>query len=168
MGKGRTPILLTGGAVLIGVVRPWMVWGELPPLLASHFGADGTPDGMSQKTEFFVMYGLVMVFVLISLLGSVLLMEKIPVKYLNLPNKDYWLSSGKLPQAREKMSLAMWWMCAATMLLSTATLELVLQANLNRAPINSGVMWTLMGAYLIFSLGWVVKLLTAFTPPDKD
>ena len=162
----RTPKWLTLAAVVVGIIRPIMVWDDLPPILATHFQADGTPDGMSARFEFFVSYGLIMGLVLLSLIGSVVLMDRIPVKYLNLPHKDYWLKSGRLPEARAKMSLAMWWMSAATMLLSTATLELVLRSNLTRTPLEGGLMWTVMGAYSLFTLVWVGKLLLGFSPPD--
>ena len=122
---------------------------------------------MSGKLEFFVSYGAIMGLVLLSLIGSVVLMERIPTKYLNLPHKEYWVTSGRLPEARARMSHAMWWMSAATMLLSTATLERVLRSNLTRTPLDGTLMWTVIGAYGLFTLVWTGKLVLGFSPPDK-
>lgn len=166
MGNQRIAQAITALALLLGVVRPLQTWEQLPAAFASHFNAAGVPDAMSDKTQFFVFYAITMGVVILSLVGSAILMQKIPEKYLNLPHKEYWLKSGKLSEVRAKMQGAMWWMCAATMLLSTVVMELVLQANMHRVPINASLMWTAIVAYLVFDLYWLFSLLTSFTPPD--
>lgn len=133
--------------------------------MASHFGPGGVPNGASEKGLFFAMYAGTVLVVLLSLLGSVLLMGKLPSKYLNLPNKEYW-ERGRMGEARRRMSAAMWHMAAGTMLLFAATMEMVIQANLHHRNLDETLMWMLLGSYFIFTLVWTVKLLASFTPPD--
>jgi uncharacterized membrane protein len=148
------------------LVRSFVVFDQLPSTIASHYGPNGHPDGWSGRTEFFVLFWLVLAVVVGSLLGSAVLMKHIPARYLNLPHKEYWLQEGRLELARAKMEGAMWWMCASSTLLCTAVLELVIQSNLNREPLDSTLMWLVLGSYFVFTLVWTGKLLLGFSPPD--
>lgn len=135
-------------------------------MMASHFGPGGVPNGASTKGYFFTFYAAILLALLASLLGSAFLLEKIPLKYLNLPHKEYW-AEGRMSEARERMGALMWQMAAATVLLLAATLELVIVANLRRKNLNEGVMWLLLGGYFVFSLVWTVNLFRSFTPPEN-
>jgi len=133
--------------------------------VASHFDAQGKPDAFSSKEQFFLVYGLTMGFVFASLLVTIPLMNIIPVKYINIPHREYWLTAERLGEARAKIRKAMWWMCVATALLSTGVLELVIQSNLRGASFSSGSMLCLMGAYMTFTVIWLVRMMTSFKPP---
>lgn len=152
-------------ALAFCAARSAFTWEKLPPVMASHFGPGGVADGASSKGLFFLLYGTILLVVLVSLLGSVVLMEKLPLKYLNLPHKEYW-AEGRMDEARKRMSAVMWQMAAGTMLLMAATLELVIHANIQRGNLNENLMWLLLGGYLVFTLVWTVNLLRTFRPPD--
>jgi hypothetical protein len=166
VSQRKTTTRVAFGATALGFLRAWAVYDELPQTVASHYAADGTPDGMSSKADFFLYYGLTVAFVFVVMVGSTWMIEKLPARYINLPHKEYWLESGRLPEAREKINDGMWSMTAATMLLLVGVQELVLQANLARSGMNGLLMWIMFGAYMIFSFVWTAKLLTAFTPPE--
>src|SRR5690606_14949900 len=102
--------LLTVGALLIGVLGFMSVWDELASIVASHFDAQGRPNGFATKEQFFIVYGLMAGFVLSTLLFSIPLLKFMPVKYLNIPHREYWTTGGRLHEAIAKISAAMWWM----------------------------------------------------------
>ena len=157
--------VLTVGALLWGVLRVILVWDELPQTLASHFDAQGKPNGFSTKEQFFIVYGLMTGFVLSTLLVGIPLMKVIPPKYLNIPHRAYWLTGGRLNEAQAKISKAMWWMCVGTATLLTVVLELVIQSNLKGSTFSSSSMLFVMGAYFLFIVIWLIKMMTSFTPP---
>lgn len=160
--------LLTIAALVYSTTRAAFAWSELPTIMASHFGAGGVPDAFMSKGQFFSVFAATVIVTLSSLIGSVLLMHKIPEKYLNLPHKEYWLQKDRMPEARRRMASAMWAMTAATTLLFAVTLELVVSANLARRNLDNQIMWLTLGAFMIFTLLWIVKIVLSFSPPNES
>ncbi len=158
--------LITVAALVFSATRAAFVYPRLPNVVASHFGAAGVPDAFSSKEQFFLIFFGTVVFTVGSLLLSVLLMHRIPPRYLNLPHKEYWLDDNRLPEARRRMAAAMWSFSAATMVLCAFVLELVIAANLEQRNLSGPAIWIALGCYTVFTLVWVVKLLVSFTPKD--
>ena len=81
-------------------------YSQLPAVVASHFDAHGTANGWQTKQAFFS------VFVAVTLLGAVLvfvlpaLIAIVPRQFINLPNKDYWLSPERLEASHQFPSQA--------------------------------------------------------------
>jgi hypothetical protein len=57
------------------------------------------------------------------------------------------------------------WFAVALTTLSVATLELVLQANLARAPLANAAMFGLVASFLVFTVLWLALLERSFRPP---
>jgi hypothetical protein len=63
---------------------------QLPPQMASHFNGAGQANAYQSKAGFIGFYiGLVLLMSGI-FAGLGLLLPKIPVRLINIPNKDYW------------------------------------------------------------------------------
>ncbi|GAA1850188.1 DUF1648 domain-containing protein [Brevibacterium marinum] len=78
--------------VLIGIAL-WF-WFRAPNQVPSHFGADGQPDDWSSKGETLAI--LVPLGVGIAVLFSIRwIWEKLPMRFLNIPHKEYWLQHGQ-------------------------------------------------------------------------
>ena len=56
MKKYAKLLLLTTGITLLPILAGLLLWEELPEQIATHFGADGTPNGWSGKP--FAVFGL--------------------------------------------------------------------------------------------------------------
>jgi len=78
--------------VLYGVVQARFYSSRMPWVIASHFGAGGTPNGWQTQSAFFVIE--IFVVAIAALLGFVVpkTLSALPVSMINLPNKQYWLS----------------------------------------------------------------------------
>ena len=74
----------------------WLTSGDLPPVVASHFGVGGTANGFMGRGTY-TTFMLAMVVAVPALIGfSGQLVRILPLQLINLPNKQYWLA----PQRR--------------------------------------------------------------------
>jgi hypothetical protein len=95
----KTNILPVLALVLAAVAAFILVSGRsLPPIVASHFAASGHANGFMPRGDY-------LVFMLLIALGVPLLLalipyslRSIPLRFVNLPNREYWLA----PERREE------------------------------------------------------------------
>ena len=78
----------------------FVLWGhgQLPERVPIHFDFGGNPDRVSVKAELTIVNLSVGILMLLCFGVGAMLIEKVPAKYINLPNRDYWLS----PERKEK------------------------------------------------------------------
>jgi hypothetical protein len=74
----------------------WWTSGDLPPVVASHFGPGGAANGFMARRTYtaFMLAVVVAVPALVGFSGQ--LVRLLPIQWINLPNKDHWLA----PQRR--------------------------------------------------------------------
>jgi uncharacterized membrane protein len=74
----------------------WWTSGDLPPVVASHFGPGGAANGFMARRTYtaFMLAVVVAVPALVGFSGQ--LVRLLPIRWINLPNKDHWLA----PQRR--------------------------------------------------------------------
>ncbi len=86
--------LLVTFLILTAAYGGLTLWAHslMPDQIPVHFDGEGVPNRWAGKDEFlWVNISLVVVFFFTFALGAILI-PKIPVKWINLPNKDYWLA----------------------------------------------------------------------------
>lgn len=150
---------------LAACVRLIGVWDALPETMASHFGASGRPDGWMSRTAFLVAFGGVWLLCVVPLAWTGWL-RRMPAHLINLPHREYWFPERRDEAVQLLESYLGWFAVALTALLVVA-LELTLQANLTRSPLDEGVFLAALGAFLVFTVVWLVVLYRAFRPPEK-
>lgn len=165
MQSARVPLVLTGLAVLIAIVRVATLWSELPPMMASHFGASGAPDGWQSRGNFFLMFGSVTGLTVMLLATVPLWLRWIPVDLVNLPNRHYWLAPERKVEALARLGGFMNWMTFMTAALMLVILELVMQANIERRGLANAPFLIAIGAYLVGTIIWVAAIFRAFRLP---
>ena len=140
-----------------------------PPVMAIHFGLDGTPDNWASKN----IAALIWVAVTIALYAFFRflpkLMEKMSGAFINLPNKDYWLSDEHRKQAECMLIEEMNRFGATTFALLFVVEFLALQANLT-TPVRLRQAWVLLalGTYILFVGYWVYRFLNRFKLPPSE
>jgi uncharacterized membrane protein len=163
--RGRAiPITCVGLLVLLAVARVAAAWSELPDVMASHFGPAGRPDGWQSKTAFFVTYAVIFGCTVGALLLIGQLMRLIPARLINIPYRDHWLTPERLPEAMRMLTGSMDWLAVALALVLAGTLELVIRANVARAPLDNMLMAVLLVAFFVFQIGWLIHLWRRFKP----
>lgn len=163
-GRGAG-LLAAGAAAAFGGLRVVLAWGDLPASMASHFGADGRPDAFLSKPAFFGVFGGTFGVVVLALAVMPAWLRRIPDPWINLPNKGYWLQSGRREAAFARLGAWMTWMAAAFAVFAAGVLELVLRANLRRAPLENGPFIALLAVFFLAVGGLLAGLLGSFRIP---
>ena len=90
-------LVIAGGFV-------WLTSGDLPPVVASHFGAGGNANGFMGKGTYtaFMLAVVVAVPALVGFSGQ--LVRVLPLQLVNLPNKQYWLAPQRRAATLESLS----------------------------------------------------------------
>jgi hypothetical protein len=97
------PLLL---AVLVAAAAfIWLSSGSLPPVVASHFVAGGAANGFMPRSAYLgltlaVTVGLPLILALV--MGSVT--RLVPDRFINLPNRDYWLAPERRQETLDYLS----------------------------------------------------------------
>lgn len=80
-------------SILILIWQGWSSYGYLPDKVASHFDISGKPDRWSSKNSFFITWYSMLLILNGVLMIIPLLVSKIPVRFVNIPNREYWFST---------------------------------------------------------------------------
>ncbi len=64
----------------------------LPEIISTQFDINGTPTRSMSRQDFAMFHIGFVVFMSCIFAGGGYLVSRLPVKYLNIPNKDYWLA----------------------------------------------------------------------------
>jgi hypothetical protein len=100
------------------------------------------------------------------LLASSLLIRWLPTSLINLPNRGYWLVPERKALALGKLVSWSAWISAWLAFFLSAVLELVVRANLARAPLDNALFLTLLGVFMAGVLVGLVLLVGAFRVPS--
>ncbi len=150
----------------VGAIQCALDYPQLPARVASHFGASGAANGWMTKQAFFAVYAaMIALCALVGFLAPRKIEKTSPAR-INLPNKEYWLA----PERREltfayfRRSFA-WYACALLLMLVLA-MGLAIQANFTSPPhMASASALTIVGAFVLFNLLWVLSLFRRFSTP---
>lgn len=159
-----TLLLLTAAAAL--VMQHY--YGLMPDPMASHFDGAGRPNGYQSRDGFFLLSVALLVGNILVFAAFGPMLRKLPPSWVNLPNRDYWLAPERREETIGYMARQMDWFGVATVLLLGIVLALACQANLDEQPrLEASTMLLLVGAYLVYSMVWLVRFVTHFRLPAE-
>ncbi len=162
----RLAQILIFGLILVFIGHCAYYYPLLPEIMASHFDGSGNPNSWMSKQLFFVFeVCLLALLVFISLLMTKII-EKTPGKWINLPNKDYWLSNERRVNSLAVIGGYWEWFGVGLMVLFISVNQLVFDANIAKKPLSSGPMWTVLIAFFIFVAVWLVLFNRKFRIPE--
>lgn len=145
-----------------------VVLPELPDRLASKFAFDWAPQGSSSKAVFAWIFGAIAAAMVLAFAG-VGLLHHVPDRYVNFPNREEWLASGKRAAAIEDVVGAVRLMLAASVTFLAAACWLVIEANRISPPKLSSAFFVLLAAYVAGLIAAAVWLHRRFrNPPAKN
>lgn len=157
-------------AFVANVVVTLISLAVLPDRVAVHFGSDGMANGWAPNYVNALLMTGTHVLLFCSFYFSPRLMLLFPAKWINLPNKAYWLQPSVLPRTMAKISSSMWQLGVAMFLFFLVIGVLSLQANM--APtvcLNLNVFFPALAALFIYTAWWTIMFFRAFRlPKDKD
>jgi uncharacterized membrane protein len=165
-GAGISAFLLVASAG-IGVVLQMHYWKRLPQRVASHFSGSGIADGwMGRDAHLALSVGVFVTFTLM-FAGIAVLMRKLPAKWINIPNREHWLSEQN--RERSRRYLAAWSNLFGVLVNSfmIVAFHLVFLANLSDpARLDNKTFFVALGVLLIATTVGVIALLLRFSGPE--
>jgi uncharacterized membrane protein len=153
----------------LGILNCLHAYPQLPQLLASHFSANGTPNGWLPKNTFFLLTAIMMA---ISALPGFLAPRSIasqPDSRLNLPKKSYWLAPERRAETLGFIKTQMtWFSCGILFVLLYGTSQAI-NANLpSVGSFNARGMFYVMVGFVAMTLFWMVRFVRHFyNAPDS-
>lgn len=140
----------------------------LPEQTAIHFGLGGAPGGWaSSRTSTLLMLAMHTV-VFCALYVSPRLLTSVPRRWINLPNRDYWLQPAHRAQAVAKFRRHLWRFGTVLFVFMFLIGLLTLRANLSDpVRLDERLFLIALGVYLLYTVYWTVSLLRAFRVPKR-
>ncbi|MFC4943537.1 DUF1648 domain-containing protein [Pseudonocardia sp. GCM10023141] len=97
--------ILFVGAAWYAAVAVWAAVRIPPGEVPVHFGIDGTADRFGSAGQALTLALLPGIIVLLLGVGLVLLVRRGPLRVLNIPHKDYWLTAAREPLLRRMLAV---------------------------------------------------------------
>ena len=148
-------------------LRFGMQYADLPPVVASHFGVDGQPNGFMSK-QVFLFFGLLPLGIA-ALIGLVVprVTRAMPVNLINLPTREYWLAPERKDAALEYLGAFLEWLSAGMLLFFLFVYELVFRANAEHSGLANGPFLTGLATFMVLMVLSLVALYRRFALPKS-
>ena len=143
------------------------LWYLAPAQMASHFNMLGNPDGFMPKAQFFASQVQEMLMVIgLGLVMQVLVLVT-PVKWINTPNREYWLAPEHRDQMIDTLSSFGFALFGAILLVVQVGFELSINANLQQ-PVHfaAQIMLPFIAGFFVFSSFLLFLLTRTFLHPS--
>ena len=166
MRLDRTPVLVLFVLAALAAVQFVHYYPRLPATLAVHFGSGGHPNGWQEKSLFVLFYGGIEAMFFVLGLLAVTLGHRFPIKYSNVPNKDYWFTGERKPASIRALTDFILWYDNLTLAFLVAVAEIAIRANLVEGPvILPKVTWAVTLGFTAAIVFITVRLFQRFSAP---
>lgn len=141
----------------------------LPDNVAIHFGSDGEPDGWAPVWFHVLIFLGIQVVLFVTIYFGSRMSLGLHGRWVNLPNKSYWLREENLPRAQERVASTMMEFGTALMLLLFVVGILTIKANLSDpVRLDNELFWPGFILLMAFVLYWCIKFLILFRIPKQQ
>lgn len=165
MSATRFPRSLFFVILAAGIVQCVRDFPLLPERLASHFGASGMPNGWMIKSQFFIVYAVVIIPAVVLEFWLPRRIAKNP-NTLNLPNKEYWLAPERRALTFGYIEAFCAWYGCAFLSIEVFAMGLAMRANFND-PIQLPIVpiAIALAAFVLFNVVAVIAIFRRFSLP---
>lgn len=162
----KTAFILTFAANLLLLAVSYAI---SPERVAIHFGAGGDPDQWASSHINALFMAGVHVLIFVSLFFSTKLIRIFPRKYMNIPNKDYWIQDEKWAEAETILTKEMYLFGTVIFIFLFIVDLLALQANLSTpVKFREDLFWWPFGLFMAYTIYWTIRLMIRFKIPAKE
>jgi uncharacterized membrane protein len=158
--------ILFFAVTLLGIGFAVQQHGRLPERVATHFGADGQANGwMSRDNHTIAQVGITL-FVAILFFALATFLPRLPDRFVNLPQRDYWLAPKRRAETFAWLSGMLLGVGTALQAFLCWTFREVAVANLSAKPeLRLNSLWLQLSLFIIV-VGLVITLLSRFRKPE--
>ena len=138
----------------------------LPAEVAIHFGGGGKPDSWAAKELNIAIFLVLEVPIFLLFYFAPVLTGGNIKKYLNVPNKEYWLQDENLSVFHRKFGTYMAEYGVAIFVFFFGITLLTLKANLSEpVRLDGNLFMVLFILFMSYNLWWLVRLVRGFAVP---
>jgi serine/threonine-protein kinase len=163
MKLDRAPVTALLLLAALAAVQMAHYYPLLPERLAVHFGSSGEPNGWSSKTEFVLLMGAMEAMFVIFGLAFAVAMDKVPERYVNIPNRGYWFAPERRAETVEFVKDHVTWIEVASLGFLIALTQLIIRENLGDAPPRlPHEFWYVLTAFVVAALWLALRIVLRF------
>jgi uncharacterized membrane protein len=156
-------------AFFLGIIEMLYFYPILTNRMAVHFNAFGMADGWGTKDHFFLTMETVFVLLVVLFGALPLLLQRMPVSLINMPNKDYWLAPERKDQTMDWLIDQLLFVGAMALLLMDGFLYLCFHANFSENPIMQPEwLWGMIIIFFSVNIVWILYLIRCFRRPTTN
>ncbi len=138
----------------------------LPERVAIHFAWGGTADGWASRLDSILLTLGLYTLLFLTFWLSPALLRRTPVKWVNLPNRAYWLSPERREVTIARFSQRLWAFGTALFLFLLAAGLLTLEANRSDpVRLDQPLFLVALALFLAYTLYWSLTLVRDFRLP---
>ena len=156
-------------AFAANIVLTLVSWVILPDSVAIHFGRNGMPDGWAPVWFHVLLFLGVQLVLFVTIFFGSRLSLGLHSRWVNLPNKAYWLREENLPRTQEVIASTMLEFGTAMMLFLFVIGILTVRANLaDPVRLDNELFWPAFILFMVFVVYWCIKFLYLFRVPREE
>ena len=148
----------------IGFLQARMFAATMPPVVATHFGSSGAPNGWQTQSQFFILEVVLLGVSLLLAFGIPRLIAALPISMLNVPNKEYWLAPGRRDETLAFFKAQFAWFGCIFLAFLLVINQLVYRANQTHPRhLDNPTFLIALFAFLAYVGIWTVRLVVRFS-----
>ena len=153
--------------LLLCVIETVRLWFLTPDVMAAHFNMQGNPDRFVPRLVFFADQAQTLLVVIAASLVVQVLPWILPVGWINMRNREYWLSPERRAATIDRLSSFGAAFFTVILLVMQAGFELAISANLHK-PIAfaAQIMIPIIVGFIVLSLVMLFWLARSFRLPS--
>jgi uncharacterized membrane protein len=154
----------------LSVVHSLYYYPLLPDRVASHFDSSGLADGWASKASFVTGSLIATGICALVFLGVSFAMLGIPDRFINLPNKDYWLSPEHSRVTRDSLFNLILWNGSVVIVLMSVIFHQAIRVNLGKAETLEHlmlIMGSALAVMIVLSLPLIVRFSRKVSQPSN-
>ena len=152
---------------LVGVFVAQLIfyYPNLGEYVSTHFDVFGRPNGFMRKNTFVIFEFALLALILAETLLIPVMIEKLPPRLLNLPNRDFWLAEDRRASTYDSIRTFFELLGIVMVAFFTVVNQMVFRANVLRENLPTWLFLAVVAAFVAFVIGWVIKLARSFRLP---
>ena len=135
---------------------------NLPNVIAIYFGISGNPDNWKIKETMLLVNLSVQILLNFCFVLFPIMINKIPKIFINIPNKDYWLSDEKIDETKLKLKKLFFEYGVYIFIFLIFVFHLVYIANVNKTRLNLKYFFTNFIIFNLLNIYWIIKTYKVF------
>ena len=151
---------------LLGSAQSLYFYTQLPDKVAIHFGSEGIPDSWASNETNLIIGICLYVSLFVFFLVVPFMINKVPARFVSLPNKYYWLSEERRDSTIGQIGRFLNIFGIAFIIFFIVLGHFVFIANMsNPVVLNENVVWSVAGCLIMFTVVWLFMFYRKFKYP---